>query len=68
MTGQFYRGPWIAARARRAPRTPREVRKHINRRAFALAEEAYERWRAELEAAIAEGAVSINELDNWRPS
>lgn len=54
-------------RPRRSPRTPRELRQRINKRAFQLSAQVYERYRAELDAAIAEGAVSKDDIEHWQP-
>jgi hypothetical protein len=48
--------------------TPRELIRRINRRAYRLSTEAYERYRSEIEAAIAEGAISSDEIDNYQPA
>ena len=56
------------ARTRRTRRPLRELRQRINRRAHELAAEAEEHYRAELEAAVIEGAASFNEIDGWRPA
>jgi hypothetical protein len=53
--------------ARRVPRAPRQIRRLVNRRAFQLSAQTYERYRDELAAAIAEGAVSIEDIYDWRP-
>ena len=67
MSTRILRGIYRPARVRRAPRTPREVKHRINKRAFALATTMYERFRAELDAAIAEGFISTDAIDDWRP-
>jgi hypothetical protein len=58
----------MKALRRRIPRLPKALRRRINRRAYELAGKAFERYRAELHAAIAEDPVLINEIDTWRPS
>jgi hypothetical protein len=67
MPNKILRGVYRSPRVYRAVRTPRELRHRINKRAFALSAQAYERYRAELEAAIAEGAVDPEFIDDWRP-
>ncbi len=55
-------------KANREMRMPREIRKRINKRAYALAVETFDRLRLELEAAIAEGTADASAIDTWTPS
>lgn len=68
MNEKILPGIYRPAQGRRGPRTPRELKHRINKRAFQLSGEVYERYRAELEAAIAEGTTSTDAIDDWRPS
>jgi len=46
---------------------PLSQKKRVNQRAWACARAAFKRYRAELADAIITGAVSIDQVDTWRP-
>lgn len=45
----------------------REITSAINRRAYALSQQAMKRWADDLKAAIQAGDLTFDEIDAWQP-